>query len=99
MAYVEVHFQDGFEHDRASVRLNGREVWSSAALHTRTQISYADQARIEVPEGTAQLAVEVVGRGAVSVELPAAPRPLYVGVSLIDGRLTCHLQSEPFGYA
>jgi hypothetical protein len=98
MAYIEVHFQDGFEHDRASVRVNGDERWSGE-LTTRTQISFAGQARIEVPDGAAQLTIEVAGRGTASVDLPAAPRPLYVGVSLIDGRPTCRLQPEPFGYA
>lgn len=98
MAYVEVHFQDGFEHDRVSLRVDGREAWSGE-LTTRTQISFAGQARIDVPDGTARLTIAVEGRDSVTVDLPPAPRPLHVGVSLIDGRLTCRLQPEPFGYA
>jgi hypothetical protein len=98
MAYIEVHFQDGFEHDHAAVRVDGREAWSGE-LTTRRQISFAGQAQIEVPDAAAQLTIDVAGRGSASVELPAAPRPLYVGVSLLDGRLTCRLQPEPFGYA
>jgi hypothetical protein len=80
--------EDGFEDDTVVVRAEGRELLHWDDVTTRTQLSHAGDAEVEVPEGRVTLEVEVPTRGVNDrVVLDAAATPV-VALSLREGRIT-----------
>jgi hypothetical protein len=87
VSLLHLVLEDGFDDDTVVVRADGRELLRLDGVTTRTQISHAGDAEIEVPEGLVTLEVEVPTQGVRdSVEVDAAATPV-VGLSLREGRI------------
>lgn len=88
MQTLHLVLEDGFEGDTVVIRADGRELFREDDVTTRTQISHAGDAQVEVPEGLVTLEVEVPTQGVSDrVEVDAAATPV-VGLSLREGRIT-----------
>ncbi len=99
MGVLEIHLQEGFADDRVMIGVNGREVYRTDLLTTKALIGVADSVRTEVSSGHVEIVIDLPLRslsGRLSVELEDQ---LYVGVSLIGGRIVFDSSAEPFGYA
>jgi hypothetical protein len=73
MQILHVVLEDGFEGDTVVIRADGRELFREDEVTTRTQISHAGDAEVEVPEGLVTLEVEVPTQGVSDrVEVDAA---------------------------
>lgn len=87
MSRLHLVLEDGFEDDTVVVRAEGRELLHWDDVTTRTQLSHAGDAEVEVPEGRVTLEVEVPTKGVSDrVEIDAAATPV-VGLSLRDGQV------------
>lgn len=87
MSRLHLVLEDGFEDDTVVVRAAGRELLRWDDVTTRTQLSHAGDAEVEVPEGRVTLEVEVPTKGVSDrVEIDAAATPV-VGLSLREGRI------------
>lgn len=84
---IHVALEDGFDDDTVVLRVDGEEAFRRDGVTTRTQISRAADAELDVPERGATLEVDVATRGVrETIELDPAVRPV-VAVSLRDGGL------------
>ena len=87
MSQLHLVLEDGFQDDTVVVRVEGRELIRWDGVTTRTQLSHAGDAEVEVPGGRVALEVEVPTKGVSDrVEVDAAQTPV-VGLSLRDGRI------------
>jgi hypothetical protein len=84
---INVALQDGFDGDTVVIRVDGVEAYRRDGLTTRTQISYADDTQLDVPDGPFELEVVVPTRGVEKrFRLDPHTHP-NVSLSLLDGRL------------
>jgi len=97
---LHVALQEGFNGERVTAAINGREFFSRTGVKTRMQIGLADSFELDQPPGRATLAVSIPERGATrSLELQLDQAPLYVAVSLdTSGQIQMRTSREPFGY-
>jgi hypothetical protein len=87
LSRLHLVLEDGFQDDTVVVRAAGRELLRRDGVTTRTQLSHAGDAEVEVPEGRVTLEVEVPTKGVSDrVEVDAAATPV-VGLSLRDGQV------------
>jgi hypothetical protein len=99
MPLIRIDLQDGFAHDRVTVRINGTPVLDEGDATTRTQLSLAKigQAR-EVEPGPARIEVEVPSRNLRGEETLMVQADTYIGVSVLGDRLTFRASNERYGY-
>lgn len=87
MSRLHLVLEDGFQNDTVVIRAHGRELFHRDDVTTRTQLSHAGDADVDVPEGVVTLEVEVPTRGVSDrVEVDAGATPI-VALSLRDGRI------------
>jgi hypothetical protein len=91
---MQVAFSDGFADDTAVLRVDGAEVWRADGLTTRTQISHAGSAEIEVGDAARMIEVEVPTQG-LHAELELRP---YAVVAAMGGELQVSYP-EQLGFA
>ena len=94
---LHIAFEDGFDHDSAVVKVDGREVSRLEGLTTRYQISLARAVDFEA-EGPARVEVSVPTRCLSRWEVVPLDAPTYVAVSIEDDGLSWRTQHEPYGY-
>jgi hypothetical protein len=99
MAKLNIHLQEGFDHDTVIVRVGGREIFRSPNVTTRTQIGLAEMLNADVSGDLVDVDVDVPARSqhaSFSVSPSATP---YLGVSLDrSGQLIHHVSAEIMGY-
>jgi hypothetical protein len=98
MSTLHIALQEGFEHDRVLVKVNGAEVANRPEVTTRNQIGFAEAVAIEVPDGQVQVEVLVPARNLSETIAVDVEGKSYVGASIEDGRLSLRAQREAFGY-
>ena len=95
---INVALTDGFDGDEVSIRVNDIEAYRGEQVTTRTQISHAADAQLEVPDDPFTMEVEVPTRGArETFRLDPGKQP-NVAISLVDGRLVA-AYPERLGFA
>jgi len=98
MALLHIALQEGFSGDTVVVRVNGEEVFRKKDVKTRLQIGLADSVELNIAEGPTQVEVLLPAKKlSESVELDVST-PTYVGVSIVDGKITVRISDVPFGY-
>lgn len=99
MNKLNIHLQEGFDHDTVTVRVAGREVFRSQSVTTRTQIGLAEMLTADAPGDAVDVEVEVPTRGQrASFRVSPSVTP-YLGVSLDrSGQLTHQVSAEIMGY-
>src|SRR6266542_5721498 len=82
MARLTIHLQDGFADDTVLVRVNGVEVYRKSGVTTKLLLGYADVFDTAVPEGAAEIMIEVPSRDLRDAFIvPGAPKT-HVGISI-----------------
>jgi hypothetical protein len=95
---IHLALEDGFDGDTVVVRVDGEEAYRGEGLTTRTQISHAASAELDVPADGATVEVEVETRG-VRETIELDPRTqAHVAVSLREGALDVAFP-EQLGFA
>lgn len=95
---INVALQDGFEGDDVLIRVDGDEAFRGEDVTTRTQISHAADAQLEVPDGPFTLEVDVPTQEVrETFQLDPRSQP-NVAISLRDGQLVA-AYPEQLGFA
>jgi sulfur carrier protein ThiS len=98
MTLLHIALQEGFWGDTVIVRVNGEQVFREKDVKTRLQIGLADSVELDVAEGPTQVEVLLPSKNlSDSVQLDVSA-PTYVGVSIVDGKITFRISDMPFGY-
>jgi hypothetical protein len=95
---INLALQDGFDGDTVAILVDGVESYRGVDVTTRTQISHAADAQLEVPDRPFTLEIDVPTRGvreSLQVDPSAHPN---VALSLLDGRLVA-AYPEHLGFA
>jgi hypothetical protein len=95
---INVALTDGFDGDEVSIRVGGAEAYRGEQVTTRTQISHAADAQLEVPDDPFTMEVEVPTRGVRETFQVDPRRQPNVAISLLDGRLVA-AYPERLGFA
>jgi hypothetical protein len=97
MATLHVWLEEGFNGESVRLRLGDREFYSKEQVKTRNQIGLADTADIEVPDGTAEIRVEVPSRSATKSIPVSISGDTYLGITLTpDGKIDDRISDRPF---
>jgi hypothetical protein len=89
---------DGFDNDEVALRVDGADAYQGEGVTTRTQISFAAEAQLHVPDHPFELEVDVPTRGVretFQIDPHAHPN---VAISLRDGQLVVAFP-ERIGFA
>jgi hypothetical protein len=95
---LHVALQEGFLNDRVVVKVNGAEIANRPDVSTRNQIGFAEAIEVEVPDGAAQVEVQVPTRGLAGTVGTYVEGKTYVGVSIEGDQVRLRQQREAFGY-
>lgn len=98
MATLVIDLQDGFSADTVIVHVNGEEVYHKQGVNTNLAISRADSLHIQVPDGTANMNINVLSRHLSKTVAFQVTTTLYVGISILDGALEVQFSDKQFFY-
>jgi hypothetical protein len=98
MALLHIALQEGFTGEPVIVRIDGKEAYRKEQLKTKLQIGYADSFEVNVEEGPVKVEILVPTKGLSESFEVQVLSPVYVGVSIDQGRISHRISSEPFGY-
>jgi hypothetical protein len=98
MAKLGIDLQDGFEGDDVVVKINGQEVMRRGDVSTKRILGLAGSHRAEVGNGPVTIEVSVPSRRIEHRLEVDASNDVYVGLSLVNGRLEPIIRKKPFGY-
>lgn len=98
MTLLHIALQEGFEDETVVIRVAGREAFRKDNVRTKLQIGLADSFELNVEEGPVSLEIDLPKKSlSKSIELQV-PNTVYLGVSLIAGKIQHKISHEPFGY-
>lgn len=98
MVLLKVDFQDGFEGDLVTVRVNGAEVFRKEGVKTRLTLGLADSFEVDIPEGKVNIEVTLPMKnisGTTSMEISG---PVFLGISVQDLRISFRRSDTMFTY-
>ncbi len=99
MATIRVALQDGFEDETVVVSLNGKEVFNQKNVTTKRQIGKAAGFELKLEPGPANLELSLPLRKLSDQIALKVSGDVYLGISLVDGKIDHRISSEPFRYA
>lgn len=98
MSQLHIALQEGFEDETVVIRAAGQEVFRKDNVRTKLQIGFADSLEVNVEKSPVTIEIDLPARNlAESIEVQA-PNSVYLGLSLIDGKIRHRISNEPFGY-
>lgn len=98
MVLLRIDLQDGFEGDNVIVKINSKEVYRKEGVKTELTLGYADSLEVEVAEGHCIVEVALPGKGiAESISLNVFA-PVYLGLSVSDGKIIQRRSETFFAY-
>ena len=98
MVLLRIDLQDGFKGDKVIVKINNNEVYRKEGVKTELTLGYADSLEAEVPEGQCTVEVTLPERGiSESIHLKIMA-PVYLGLSVLDGKIVYRLSNTFFAY-
>jgi hypothetical protein len=98
MPLLNIDLQSGFADDTVVVRVNDEEVFHKQGVRTDYSIGRADSAEVVVPADAIKVEVILPDKHlSETIELAGA-EPIYLGVSLMHGKLTHRISGEQFLY-
>jgi hypothetical protein len=87
LGVLNIALEDGFEGDTVEVTVDGKRVFRSDAVTTRTQISLAGSFAVDVPDRPVSVDIDVPTRGvARTIEVDATKQP-NLALSLRSGAI------------
>ncbi|HYJ67712.1 MAG TPA: hypothetical protein VEX15_08605 [Nocardioidaceae bacterium] len=97
MTRIHVEFQEGWTGDRVEVRIQRALRYAGQPI-TRLQTGYAGGLTVDVEGGVIALDVRVPSRSAGASRTVRVTGEHWIGVSLLDTKVTIVDQPAPFGY-
>ncbi|HWN09060.1 MAG TPA: hypothetical protein VNO50_07280 [Pyrinomonadaceae bacterium] len=99
MATLRIALQDGFEDDTVVIAVNGKEVFNQKNVKTKRQIGKAAGFELKLEPGPADVEVSLPLRQLSDPIALKVSDDVYLGISVVDGRIVHRISSEPFRYA
>lgn len=98
MAVLHIDFQDGFTGDTVAIQIDGKEVLRQENLKTKRVLGRAGSSKIEVPEGSINVEINVPSKNIVHTIPLQIAGETYLGVSIQKDKLDYVVSKKPFGY-
>ena len=98
MGLLHIALQEGFEDETVVIRAAGKEVFRKDNVRTKLQIGFADSFEVNVEEGPVTIEIDLPARSLTESIEVQAQNTIYLGLSLIGGKIRQRISSEPFGY-
>jgi len=98
MGLLHIALQEGFEDETVVIRVAGKEVFRKDHVRTKLQIGFADSFEVNVEESPATIEIDLAAKNLTETVEVQAQNTVYVGLSLIGGKIRHRISSEPFGY-
>jgi len=99
MATIRIALQDGFEDETVVIAVNGKEVFNQKNVKTKRQIGKAAGFELKLEPGSADVEVSLPLRKLSDRFAVKVSADVYLGISLVEGRIEHRISSEPFRYA
>jgi hypothetical protein len=98
MASLVIDFQDGFSDDTVVVQVDGQVIFHKKGVNTDYSLGRADSVEIQVHEGSVNVDVTVPSRHLSDTVALEVSTKIYLGVSIIDDRISFRVSDELFLY-
>lgn len=98
MTRIRIALQDGFEDETVVINLNGKEVFNQEHVKTKRQIGKACAFEVELDPGPADFEVTLPLRKLSDHIAVEVSDEVYLGISVVDGRIEHRISTEPFRY-
>lgn len=98
MVPLHIALQEGFTGEPVIVRINGKEAYRKEQVKTKFQIGYADSFEVNVEEGPVKVEVLLPTKDLSETFEAQVSSPVYIGVSIDQGRIVHRISPQPFGY-
>jgi hypothetical protein len=95
---LKIDLQDGFEGDIVIIEINSKELYHNDGVKTELTLGYADSIEAEVPEGQCTVEVTLPKRGISESIYLTIMAPVYLGLSIFDGKIVYRLSNKFFAY-
>jgi hypothetical protein len=95
---LKLDLQDGFEGDIVTIKINSKELYHKEGVKTELTLGYADSIEAEVAEGPCRVEVTLPEKGiskSIHLEIMA---PVYIGLSVLNGKIVHRLSNTFFAY-
>lgn len=93
-----IDLQDGFSDDVVVIRVDNEDVFHKKGVSTDYSLGRADSVETKVSEGSVDVAVTVPSRSLSDRVVLEVATAVYLGVSIIDGRIVFVVSEESFTY-
>ncbi len=87
MEFLKVVLEEGFVDDTVVVRVNDEERFRQDNVNTMLLLNLADEFELEVPEGQVQVEVNIPSRRLSDVITLEGSKPVYLYLSIAEGRI------------
>ena len=99
MTTIRIALQDGFEDEAVVIKVAGKEVFKQENVNTKRQIGKAASFEVEVEAGPTTIEVSLPMKDlSENIALKVSGK-VYLGISVVNGRIEHRTSSEPFRYA
>ena len=98
MALLHIAMQEGFEDENVVIRVAGKEAFRKDSVRTKLQIGFADSFEMNVEEGPVSIEIDLPSKSLSRVIELQVQNAVYLGVSMIAGKIEYKISHEPFGY-
>lgn len=99
MTTIRIALQDGFEDETVVIKLNGKEVFNQEHVKTKRQIGKACAFEVKSESGLANVEVTLPSRKLSDHISVKVADEVYLGISVVNGRIEHRVSAEPFRYA
>ena len=99
MTLLKIDLQEGFVNDTVVISLDGKEVFRSTSVKSRTQIGFAHSMELQIEKDSVIIEISLPLKNIseeISLEVLV---PTFLGVSIThEGKIDWQISKEPFGY-
>jgi len=93
-----IDLQDGFREDTVVIRVDGDEIYNREGVSTDYALGRTDAAETQVPQGTIRVESSMPTQQLSESIVLEISEDVYVGISILDGRINYRVSDEPFTY-
>ncbi len=98
MISLLIDLQDGFSDDIVVIKVDNQEIFHKKGVNTDYSLGRADSVETEVCKGSVDVAVTVPSKSLSDTVVLDVAAKVYLGLSIIDGRIVFRISYEIFTY-
>lgn len=98
MALLHIDLQEGFEDETVIIKVAGKEVFRKTNVRTKLQIGFADSFETTIEGGPMTVEIELPSKNQSKRIEVQGSKVVYLGVSVIEGKIEHRISNEQFGY-